>query len=78
MSERGDGLALLNDVLRGRASRRALLRRAAALGLGAPAVATLLGAMPGLTRASRQDGGCSGAPVRAAAGRCFPGKRPSR
>jgi peptide/nickel transport system substrate-binding protein len=39
-------ISLLDDVLRGRVSRRGLIQRAAALGLGTSAVATLLKVMP--------------------------------
>ena len=41
MLYRDDEMALLNGVLSWRVDRRDLLRRAAALGLGAPAVAVL-------------------------------------
>jgi peptide/nickel transport system substrate-binding protein len=41
MIHHDDEMALLNGVLRGRVDRRALLRRAAALGLSAPAVSAL-------------------------------------
>ncbi len=51
MTRRDDKGFLLNDALRGRVSRRDLLRRAAALGLSASATATLLTAMPGGTSA---------------------------
>jgi peptide/nickel transport system substrate-binding protein len=43
MIHRDDEMALLNAVLRGRVGRRALLARAMALGLSAPAVSALLG-----------------------------------
>jgi peptide/nickel transport system substrate-binding protein len=45
MTRADDSLSLLNDVLRGRCSRRDLIARAAALGLGTSAVATLVGAL---------------------------------
>ncbi len=41
-----DRMALLNDVIHGRLSRRQVLQRAAALGLAAPSVAALLTALP--------------------------------
>ena len=56
---RPDGsLALLGDVLRGRLTRRDLLQRAGALGLGASTVAALLRAMPAAAAhpASLQEG----------------------
>ena len=46
MNHHDDSVELLSDVVRGRLSRRDLLRRAAALGLAAPTVVALLGAMP--------------------------------
>jgi peptide/nickel transport system substrate-binding protein len=46
MIHRDDEMALLNAALRGRIDRRALVARAAALGLTAPAVAALLRAAP--------------------------------
>ncbi len=67
MNHRDDEMTLLNDVLRGRANRRDLLRRAAALGLSAPMVSALLGATSAAA-AAHQDAGtpaaetmCSGA-----------------
>src|SRR5687767_10784575 len=65
MIHRDDRLALLEAALRGRVSRRDLVRRAGALGLGTAGVAALLRAMP--TSARRQEGtpaagqACSGA-----------------
>jgi peptide/nickel transport system substrate-binding protein len=47
-------IALLSDVLRGRVSRRGLIQRAAVLGLGTPAIASLMSVRPGDTLA--QDG----------------------
>jgi peptide/nickel transport system substrate-binding protein len=51
-----DEMALLNAVLRGRVGRRDLLRRAAALGLSAPAVSGLLG-VPLPSALAHQEGG---------------------
>ena len=65
MIHRDDRLALLEAALRGRVSRRDLVRRAGALGVGAAGVAALLRAMP--ASAHRQEGApaedraCSGA-----------------
>ncbi|MBA2598950.1 MAG: ABC transporter substrate-binding protein [Chloroflexia bacterium] len=67
MMHRDDEMTLMNDVLRGRANRRDLLRRAAALGISAPMVSALLGATSSAA-AAHQDAGtpvagtmCSGA-----------------
>lgn len=57
-SESETTLSLLNDVLRGRCSRRELMARAAALGLGTAAVATLVGAID-----RREAGAQDGTPV---------------
>ncbi|MEA2586885.1 MAG: peptide/nickel transport system substrate-binding protein [Thermomicrobiales bacterium] len=43
MTQSEGSLSLLNDVLRGRCSRRDLLTRAAALGIGTSAIATMVG-----------------------------------
>jgi peptide/nickel transport system substrate-binding protein len=56
MIHRDDEMALLNAVLRGRVGRRDLLRRAAALGLGAPVVSGLLG-VPSPSALAHQEGG---------------------
>ena len=56
MIHRDDEMALLNGVLRGRVGRRDLLRRAAALGLGAPVVSGLLG-VPSPSALAHQEGG---------------------
>jgi peptide/nickel transport system substrate-binding protein len=45
MTRADDSLSLLNDVLRGRCSRRDLIARAAALGLGTAAVANVVGVL---------------------------------
>lgn len=49
-------MRLLGDVLRGRVSRRGLLQRAAALGLSAPAIATMMGVLPNGARAQGPAG----------------------
>jgi peptide/nickel transport system substrate-binding protein len=56
MIVRDDPMMLLNGVLRGRVGRRDLLRRAAALGLGAPVVAGLLGVTDRAVMAHQDDG----------------------
>lgn len=50
-------IALLSDVLRGRVSRRGLLQRAAALGLSAPAIASLMSVRPDAARAQDAPAG---------------------
>lgn len=50
-------IALLSDVLRGRVSRRGLLQRAAALGLSAPAIASLMSVRPDAVRAQDAPAG---------------------
>lgn len=61
MFHRDDEMALLNGVLRGRVGRRDLLRRAAALGLGATAF-DALARVPAPVAAAHQDGAaCTGA-----------------
>ncbi|HKG26179.1 MAG TPA: ABC transporter substrate-binding protein [Thermomicrobiales bacterium] len=55
MAHSDPSLALLADVVRGRCSRRDLIARAAAIGLGTSAVATLVGAMD-RRDAAAQDG----------------------
>ncbi|HZG66145.1 MAG TPA: hypothetical protein VEZ12_05345, partial [Herpetosiphonaceae bacterium] len=56
MIHRDDEMALLSGVLRGRVGRRDLLRRAAALGLSAPVVSTLLQASSATALAHQGDG----------------------
>jgi peptide/nickel transport system substrate-binding protein len=60
MIHRDDEMALLNAVLRGHVGRRNLLRRAAVLGLSAPAVSGLLG-VPLPSALAHQEGGTSAA-----------------
>lgn len=49
--------AFLDDLARGRLSRREVFRRGAALGIGASALSTVLAVRPGMARAAGQDAG---------------------
>ncbi len=62
MTHRDDEMVLLDTVLRGRVDRRALLARAAALGLGASAVSALL-EVSSQTALAHQDAGTPAADV---------------
>jgi peptide/nickel transport system substrate-binding protein len=57
MIQYDDQMKLLGDVVRGRVTRRGLLQRAAALGLGAPAIAALMGAHASGARAQDAPAG---------------------
>jgi peptide/nickel transport system substrate-binding protein len=61
MLHHDDEMTLLNAVLRGRVDRRDLLRRAAALGLSAPAVSALLGATSAPAGAHQESTPAAGA-----------------
>jgi peptide/nickel transport system substrate-binding protein len=50
-------IRLLGDVVRGNVSRRGLLKRAGALGLSVPAIATLMSAHPSVARAQDRAAG---------------------
>ena len=53
-------LGLLNEIVRGRLTRRRLLGRAGAVGAGAPALASLLALSPRGVVAHQGSGGCTG------------------